>query len=109
MAAHGMSVRVTGRTPVMGADEMIVKVRGKAKLVRLVADAKGGRLLGIDILVERDSDGLADWLKGYVERLGVKAVATDYLFTYKPVVDELGLERQVCVTHVRKNAALRLR
>ena len=65
-----MSKRATGRTPVMGVDETIVKVRSKAKLVGFVADAESGKLLGIDMLVERDSDRFADWLKGYVERLG---------------------------------------
>ena len=92
-----------------GADETIVKVRGKANLVGFVADAESGELLEIDMLVERDMDGFANWLKGYVERLGVKAMANDCLSIYKPVVDELGLEHQVCVTHVRKNVARRLR
>ena len=101
--AHG------GQNASDGADETIVKVRGKAKLVGFVADAESGELLGIDILVERDSDGFSEWLKGYVERLGVKDVVPDDLSTYKPVVDGLGLEYQVCVVHVRKNAARRLR
>ena len=39
----------------------------------------------------------------------MKAVAIYDLSTYKPVVDELGLERQVCVMHARKNMARRLR
>ena len=58
-----------GNATVMGVDETIVKVRGKAKIVGSVADAESGELLGIDILVDIDSDGFADWLKGYVERL----------------------------------------
>ena len=45
----------------MGADEAIVKVRGKAKLVGFVADAESGKLLGIDMPVERDSGGFAEW------------------------------------------------
>ena len=62
------------------------------------------------MLVERDSEGgFADWLKGYVERLGVEAVVTDDLSTSKIVVDGLGLEHQICVTHVRKNVVRRLR
>ena len=104
-----MSECATGRTPVMGTDKTIVKVKGKAKLVGFVTDAESSRLLGIDTLVERGSDGFADWLKGYVERLGVEALVTDDLFTYKPIVDKLGLEHHVCVAHVRKNAARRLR
>ena len=103
-----MSERVAGGTPVIGADETIVKVLGKAKLVGFVADAESGGLLCIDMLVECDSEGFADWLKGYAERLRLEAVATADLYTYKSVVDKLGLEHQVCVTHVRKNAARRL-
>ena len=86
LAAHGMSERAAGRTPVMGADETIVKAGGKAKLVGFASDAKSGKPLGIDILVERDGDGFANWLKGYVERLGVEAVVTDDLSTYNPAV-----------------------
>ena len=35
--ARGMSKRAVGRAPVMGVDETIVKVRGKAKLLGFVA------------------------------------------------------------------------
>ena len=100
---------MSGNARVMVTDETIVKVRDKAKLVGFVAAAASGDLLGIDMLVERDSEELVDWLKGYVERLGVKIVVTDDLSTYKPAADKLGLDRHVCVVHVRKNAAKRLR
>ena len=108
-AALGMSARaMSGRTPVMGADETTVKARGKAKLAGFVADAESGESLGIDMPVERDSEEFADCIKGYVERLE-EAVATDDLSTYKPVVDKLGLEHRVCVVQVSKNVARRFR
>lgn len=100
---------LSGNASVIGTDETIVKVRGKAKLVGFVADAESGRLLGIDMPVERDSEGFADRLKGYVERLEVKAVVTNDLSTCKPVVDGLGLDRRVCVTYARRNVARRIR
>lgn len=59
---------MSGNASVMGADETIAKVRGKAKIVGSVADAESGELLGIAILVDMDSDGFADWLRVY-ERL----------------------------------------
>ena len=74
-----------------------------------MADAESGELLGIDMPVERDADRFANRLKGYVDRLGVEAVAKDDLSTYRPAVDKLGLDCQVCVVHARKNAARRLR
>ena len=51
-AARAMSVKA----PIMGADETIVKVRGKAKFVGFVVDAESGELLGIDMPVERDGE-----------------------------------------------------
>ena len=54
------AVQEAGRVPMMGADEKIVKLRGKAKLVGFVADAESDRLLGIDMPVERDGDDFTD-------------------------------------------------
>ena len=62
----------------------------------------------MDVLVERDSEGFIKWLEGYVSRFGVEAMVTDDLSTYKPVVEHLGVEHQVCIAHVRKNVRNRL-
>ena len=71
---------------VMGADETVLKVKGKRTVVGFVTDAATGQLLGMDVLVERDSEGFIKWLEGYVSRFGVEAMVTDDLSTYKPVV-----------------------
>ncbi len=92
----------------MGADETVVKVKGKKTVVGFVTDAQSGRLLGMDVLVDRDSEGFVKWLERYVSRFGVEAVVTDDLNTYKPVVEHLGMEHQVCIAHVRKNVRNRL-
>ena len=99
----------TGRTPVMHADETIAKVRGNAKLVASVADAESGESLPIDMLVDRNSERFPNWLRGYVNRLGSESVITDDSSTYKHVVNKLGLDRQVCVLHMKKNVERRLR
>ena len=91
-----------GRVRLMGADETVLKVGGKRVVVGFVTDAESGRLVGMDVLAERDSDGFVRWLEGYVSRFGVEAVVTDDLNTYKPVVEHLGVEHQVCIAHVRK-------
>ena len=98
-----------GRVRLMGADETVLKVRGKRTVVGFVTDAESGRLVGMDVLVERDGDGFVRWLEGYVSRFGVQAVVTDDLNTYKPVVEHLGVEHQVCIAHVRKWVWNRLR
>lgn len=104
----GWLSRNRGRVSVLGADETVVKVRGKRMVVGFVTDAESGRLVGIDLLADRDSEGFVRWLSRYVGRMGVRAVVSDDLSTYKPVVERLGVEHQVCLAHVRKNVSVRL-
>ena len=92
----------------MGADESVVKVMGVKTVVGFVTDAESGQIVGMDVLVKQDVEGFAEWLGGYVSELGVEALVSDALPTYKPVVERLGLEHQVCVAHVRKNVRRRL-
>ena len=44
-----------------------------------------------------------------MSRFGVEAVVTDDLNTYKPAVEHLGVDHQVCIAHVRKWVWNRLR
>ena len=101
-ALNGWLSRIRGRIRVMGADEIVLKVRGRRTVVGFVTDAANGRLLGMYVLVERDSDGFVKWLSRFVSRFGVESVVTDDLNTYRPVVEHLGVDHQVCIAHVRK-------
>ena len=93
----------------IGADETVLKLRGEKTVVGVVTDAATGQIVGMDVLVERDTEGFVDWLSDYVSELGVEAMVTDDLSTYKPVVEHLGVEHQVCIAHVRKNVWNRLK
>ena len=96
-ALNGWLSRARGSAALMGADETVVKVNGGKVVVGFVTDAESGKLLGMDVLADRDSEGFGNWLKGYVSQFGVEAMVTDDLSTYKPVVERLGVERQVCL------------
>lgn len=102
-------VRLGGKVEVIGADETVMKVRGKKVVLGFVVDAKRGETLGIEVLVEQDALAFVDWLRKYAEVLGARVVVSDDLSTYKPAVEELGLEHQVCLAHVRKNLTRRLK
>ena len=101
--------RSLGAVRVLGADETVVRLGGRPTLLGFVVDAQTGTTLGVDILLEQDSGAFLRWLRPYVERLGVQVLVTDDLITYKPVVDELGLEHQVCLAHLRKGVSNRLK
>ena len=100
--------KVVGRVRVLGADETVMGIRGQATLLGFVTDAQTGKTVGVDLLLTADSRAFLRWLRPYVERLGVEVLVSDDLNTYKPVVEALGLEHQVCLAHVRKWVTLRL-
>lgn len=108
-AFGGWLSRQRGRVRVLGADETVLKVRGRQTVVGFVTDAESGQVVGMDVLVDRDSDGFVRWLESYVIRFGVESMVTDDLNTYKPVVEHLGVDHQVCIAHVRKWVWNRLR
>jgi len=97
------------RVRVLGADETGVRLRGQAQLVGFVVDGESGKTVGVDVLVKQDGAAFRRWLERYTRTLGVEVLVTDDLNTYKPVSHELGLAQQVCLAHVRKWVANRLR
>ncbi len=58
--------RMSVRVEMLGADETIVKLKGEKAVAGFVMDAESGRLVGIDLLVERDSKGFVDWYKAQI-------------------------------------------
>jgi transposase-like protein len=93
---------------VIGVDETFPKVKGVKMTIGFVMQPDSGELLGIDLLMGQDQAEFFNWLKRYVESYGVKVIVSDDLATYKPVVEELGIEHQVSLAHVNKNVARRL-
>ena len=62
-ALSGWVNRTRGRVRVMGADETVVRLKGKKTVVGFVADAKSGQIVGMDVLVNRDSERFTRWLR----------------------------------------------
>ena len=97
-----------GRATAIGADETVVRVKCETTFVGVVTDASTGEVLGLDVMVKRDSDGFMEWLGDFARDYGVEAMVTDDLSAYKPAVERLGLDHQICIAHVRKRARKRL-
>ena len=97
-----------GQVSVIGADETVVRVKGVKTVVGVVTDAETGQVLGLDVLVERDADGFMERLGDFARDYGVEAMVTDDLSAYKPVVERLGIDHQICIAHVKKQAWNRL-
>ena len=50
-----------GQVRVIGEDETVVRVNGEKTVAGVVTGAETGQVLGLDLLVERDSDGFDSW------------------------------------------------
>ena len=64
---------------VTGADETVVRVNGEKTVGGVVTDAATGQVLGLEVLVERDSDGFMEWLGDFARDYGVEAMVADDL------------------------------
>lgn len=91
------------RTPALGSDVTSVKCKGEWLLLGLTVDDMTGLVLTVDRLSAEDADALHDWLAPIAEAVDAKLLITDDADAFKPVADKLGVEHQVCKSHVKRN------
>jgi hypothetical protein len=91
------------RTPAMGADITSVKCRGEWLPLGLSVDALQGTVLTVDRLSSEDADTLRDWLAPIAQAVGANLLVTDDADAFKSAAKRLGLNRQVCKSHVLRN------
>lgn len=94
--------RPAGQVHVLGVDETVYRVKGKEIIVGMVTDGQRGLTLDFDILDATDSTTFERWLAPYVRQYGVAVLVSDEHASYGVVAAHLGLEQQLCLTHVRK-------
>lgn len=106
----GAALRQTrpgGQIQVLGVDETIYRVKGKETIVGMVTDGQNGMTLDFTVLGATDGTTFERWLAPYVRQHGVEVIVSDEHPSYGVVAAELGLEQQLCLTHVRKAVAKR--
>jgi transposase-like protein len=88
---------------VMGMDGAYVQGWEKRKHAVLVAvDLGRGQPVAVGYLDEYHPQAVHCFLQPLVQRLGVSAIVTDDLASFRTVADKLGVEHQVCQFHVRR-------
>jgi transposase-like protein len=97
------TVVLGGKRAVVGSDGTYVKVKGAQVGVQVVVDDESGELLELEIVVSENSEEVLGILRAVTDEVGAEVVVSDDLDVYKNVVDELGLEHQICRSHVQRN------
>lgn len=87
---------------VMGLDGAYVRGWGKTQAVLVAVDMGSGQVVTVGCVEEKDPQAVRKFLEPLVQRLGVSVVVTDDLASYRTVLDELGVEHQVCQFHLRR-------
>jgi transposase-like protein len=101
--------RPTGLVPVLGVDETSVKVKGREVIVGMATDAQRERTVEWTLLTGTDAETIQAWLEPLVSAYGVEVLVTDEHASYGVVTDELALDHQLCLAHVRKALTRRAR
>lgn len=91
------------QTPALGGDVTSVKCKGRWLPLGLSVDDTTGLVLSVDDLSGEDAETLKDWLAPVAEAVGAEILVTDDADAFKTVADELGMEHQVCKSHVTRN------
>jgi transposase-like protein len=91
------------RTPALGGDLTSVKCNGEWLPLGLAVDDTTGLVLTVDELGAEDAETLKEWLEPIAEAVGAELLVSDDADAFKTVANELGLEHQVCKSHVKRN------
>jgi len=97
------SVKRGGKRAVIGADGTYVKIKGEQVGIEVVVDDDSGELLGLDIIVSENSDEVLEVIRDVAEDVEAEVIVSDDHGAYKEVATELGLEQQICRSHVKRN------
>lgn len=91
------------QTPALGSDLTSVKVNGQWLTLGLTVDDISGLVLTIDDLDGEDAETLQKWMEPIAAAVGAQILVTDDADALKSVAEELGLDQQVCKSHVKRN------
>src|SRR5947209_12427676 len=91
------------KTKAVGADLTSVKCAGEWLHLGLSVDAVRGLVLTIDELKTEDAQALKAWMEPIAKSVGAEVLVSDDADGFKTVANELGLQHQVCKSHVKRN------
>lgn len=91
------------RTPALGGDLTSVKCNGEWLPLGLAVDDTTGLVLTVDELDAEDAETLKEWLEPIAQAVDAQLFVSDDADAFKTVANELGLEHQVCKSHVKRN------
>ena len=97
------TVKTGGKRAVIGADGTYVRLKGEHTGIEVVVDDDTGELLGLAIIASESHDDIIAVIRDVAEDVDAEVLVSDDHGAYHEVVDELGVEHQLCRRHVKEN------
>lgn len=91
------------KTPALGGDLTSVKCKGAWLPLGISVDAISGLALTVDALSGEDMQTLKEWIEPIAGSVGATILVTDDADGFKTVADQIGVQHQVCKSHVLRN------
>ena len=92
-----------GQVPVLSADFTHVKCNGRQRIVAVATAVLTGQPITLDLLETEKTLHVQQWLAETAKMLGAEILVTDDADGLKLVADDLGLQQQICRAHVNRN------
>ncbi len=97
------NVQEGGQRLVVGADATYVQVQGESVGIEVVVDDKTGELLGLDLIVSEKDEEILGIIEEVMVAVEGEVLVSDDHGAYNDVVDALGVDHQICRSHVQRN------
>lgn len=92
-----------GQIKVVGIDFTHVKCHGQDQIVAVATAVLTGQALTLDLLEAETTLRTEQWIRNLARMLGAEILVTDDADGLKRVADHLGLQQQICRAHVNRN------
>jgi len=96
--------RETGKIhKVIGSDGSYIKIKGVKIGIQIVVGDRNQDLLGLELTMSENSPEIVAMIEAIAEEVEAEVLVSDDLGSYQKVADDLGLDHQICRSHVTRN------
>ena len=88
---------------VIGSDGTYVKIKGVKVGIQVVVGDSQQDLLGLELTLSENSPEAVAMIEEIAQDVQAEVLVSDDLGSYQDVADNLGLEQQICRSHVKRN------
>ena len=96
--------RETGKVhKVIGSDGTYIKIKGVKVGIQVVVGDSNQDLLGLELTMSENSPEIVTMIEAIAAEVEAEVLVSDDLGSYQKVADDLGLDHQICRSHVTRN------